>query len=177
MYFRCEFKEGLFFSEIKKSGHAHILETAYAYFEEHNSSKGHDLLKELVDSKNSLALVLSSMFSKKEESFKSFSSRRFENLEVAAEAENSFALYSLGVLYDTGEYVEEDKCKAFMCFKKAAELGMTPAMHIYGIMLYYGSGGAEQDKERGLLMVKYAAADVPEAAEFLEFLNESMGLD
>jgi len=120
-----------------------------------------------------LALVLAAIFSKSNESIDDFYERHFNNILKASEKQNSLALYSLGVYFDTGEFVEEDKEKAFFLFKASAELGMPQAQHIYGIMQYYGTGGAEQDVVLGLSMVERASKEgVQEAAEFLNYLNK-----
>ena len=80
------------------------------------------------------------------------------------------AHYALGVYFDTGETVATvDKQAACDYFRRAAEGGVPQGMHVYGIMLYYGTGGAEKDESRGLSMVKSAAdSGVEEAKEFLE---------
>lgn len=172
MFFCCAFKDKLFLESIQNSSESDILSQAYKLFQKDNFVEGHKLIDDLVSQNHPLALVLSSMFSKDGENEDQFHNRHIELIKIAVSAKEPCALYSLGVYYDTGNFFELDKQKAFEYFKESAELKMPQAEHIYGIMLYYGTGGAMLDEERGLSMIKSAAsAGVVEAVEFLDYLN------
>lgn len=167
------FKEEYLLENIKASEIA-LLVQAYSLFEEDDFLGGHKLIDKLVLQKEPLALVLSSTFSKNGENKDQFNERHIKLLQLAGFAKDPLALYSLGVYSDTGNFLELDKQVACKYFKESAELGMPQAKYIYGVMLYYGTGGADQDKERGLSMVKSSAsAGVSESAEFLAYLNNT----
>jgi TPR repeat protein len=168
----CAFKETFLRDQIASSDESKPLDYAYKHFEHGDVERGHQALADLVNRNHPLALVLASMFSNTDETEDQFRIRHLAQLEVSAAHGNSLALYSLGVYRDTGELLEQDKKLAFEYFKKAAELGMPQAEHIYGVMLYYGTGGAIKDHVRGLALVQSAArSEVAEAKEFLEFLK------
>lgn len=172
MEYYCAFNEIYLRDQIASSDESRPLEHAYECFERGDFPHGHQTLSDLVKRNHPLALVLASMFSNRGESEDQFRARHLAQLEASADRGNSLALYSLGVYRDTGEMLEQDKKLAFAYFKKAAEMGMPQAMHIYGVMLYYGTGGAEKNQERGFAMVQSAArSEVAEAKEFLLFLD------
>lgn len=54
------------------------------------------------------------------------------------------ALNLLGVMYNNGDYVDKDLDKAFLYYKKSAELGNPDAKFNLGQMYFYGEG-VEQD--------------------------------
>ena len=57
-----------------------------------------------------------------------------------AEAGNSFALYNLGVMYESGQGVIQDYKEAGKLYRLAAEQGYASAQGNLGIMYYYGHG-------------------------------------
>lgn len=59
----------------------------------------------------------------------------------AAEKNYSPAIYRLGWIYDTGRGVTVDKEKAFLCYKKAADLGHIFAKKQLAILLIKGHRG------------------------------------
>lgn len=175
MEYCCAFRESFLIEQIVSSDEAKLLERAYELFEKGDSSRAHTTIQRLVDEKHPLALVLASMFSRDGETDEQFHARHLAQLQTAATMRSSLALYSLGVYTDVGEFLDQDKQKAFKYFREAADLGMPQAMHIYGIMLYYGTGGAEKDSARGLSLVQSAAAsNVEEAKEFLRSIGENL---
>jgi len=114
------------------------------------------------------------MFSQENESEEKFISRSLSNLIVAAEQNNSIAQYAVGVYLDKGENLEQNKESAYLLFKSAAENGMPQAMYIYGVMLFYGTGGAELNKSKGVELINRAALGASnEAREFLEFVKKN----
>ncbi len=168
MFYACAFDEDLFYRECK---YDEVLGSAFDLFRQSESKEAHALLQVLVKGKEPKALVLSSMFSSVMELEEEFYLRHVEQLVAAAELGEPFALYSLAVYHDTGELVKEDKHKAFEYFEAAAEQGMAQAMHVFGIMLYYGTGGASKDMEKGLTMLEMSAKTVDEASVFLQSIQ------
>lgn len=169
MYFRCPFNEKFLSVAIEESGNKE-LKRAYEFFSKDNPAAGHEKLKQLMGFPNfpSLALVLSSLFSKIDESEDEFVARHILQLEEAAYVGDPFALYALGVYCDQEGVDDFAKEAASIYFKRSAEKCMPQAMYVYGVMLYYGTGGAMQDRSAGLNMINFAAdSGVVEAREFL----------
>jgi len=173
MYYCCPFKERYLVDEIQKSSQQYVLQESYNFFKDKDYESAYALLDGLIQKEDGLALVLASLFSRPGELEEDFYKRHFDNILKASEKENPLALYSLGVYFDTGEYVEEDKEKAFVLFKSAADLGMPQAKHIYGVMQYYGTGWAEKNMDSALIMIKQASKEgVAEATEFLDYIDK-----
>jgi tetratricopeptide (TPR) repeat protein len=66
------------------------------------------------------------------------------------------AQYKLGIMYERGEGVPEDKGEAFKSYKKAAEKGVLPAEYRVGI-LYSTGEGVDQDLTEAEKWLKKAA--------------------
>jgi TPR repeat protein len=126
-------------------------------FDEGDFVSGHQILAPLLANHDHVAQVLFASFSLPEESWSDFEQRHVSCLVDAAESKNPFALYAMGVYYDTGQFVEYDQDKAFLHFKCAAELGIPHAKYIYGVMLFYGTGGANQDRDNALKLLREAS--------------------
>jgi TPR repeat protein len=60
--------------------------------------------------------------------------RNFQEVKEAAEQGDADAQYNLGLMYDNGEGVEQDKFEAVKWYKKAAEQGHAEAQNNLGIM-------------------------------------------
>jgi localization factor PodJL len=175
MEFRSTVRELFLRRHLAQSPNAGQLAAALAEFDEGRTAQGHQILLPLVHRGYARAILLASMFSMEDESEQDFLERHLVQLSQAATLEDSIAMYSLGVYLDQGELLALDKRGAFDWFKGAADLGMPQAMFVYGVMHYYGTGGAEFQRANGLSMVQAAAsADVDEAIEFLNFLNQEV---
>jgi TPR repeat protein len=61
-------------------------------------------------------------------------------LEKAAAANDDFALYSLGILYEQGQGVVPDYAQARYWYERAAAAGNADAMYDLGMLYYYGKG-------------------------------------
>ena len=174
MYFQCPFNTNLFYDELKTDPNSGSLIVAFEYMESDRFTEAHNTISMMREDASLNGLVLSSLFSKEFEEEREFTIRHLEVMQTAANLRNKFALYSLGVYFDTGNYVDEDKDKACIYFRLAAELGMIQAMHIYGIMLYYGTGGAPYNREAGLDMVTTCAElGYRDSENFLDYLKEN----
>lgn len=169
MFYRCTFSTGYLLERIHGSSRSKLLASAFNEFEHNNFAEGHKIIEDLVAHAHPLALVLSSMYSRDGENEKQFDDRHLSQLLAASDSNEPLAHYALGVYFDTGEIVASaDKQAACDYFRRAAEGGVPQGRHIYGIMLYYGTGGAEKDQSRGLAMIRSAAdSGVDEAKEFL----------
>ncbi len=150
MFYYRQFDEDYFLKKLSESHDSEELLSAYNLLEEGNVIKGHELIASSSLKNCSLALVLASIYSNENEEESDFIKRHLDQLKEAANARDPFALYSLGVYHDVGELLEEDKMLAYKYFKDSAELDLPQAQYIYGTMLYYGTGGARLDVEKGL---------------------------
>jgi len=172
MYYCCPFRKKYLVDYIAKDEFKNIYYKSYRLLEDNNLQDGHGLLERLIKKNDGLALVIASIFSKVGEGEEDFYQRHFDNILKASEQGNPLVLYSLGAHFNMGEYFDEDKERAFLLFKSAAELGMHQAKHIYGVMQYYGTGGAEKKINLALEMIRGASKEgVDEATEFLEYIG------
>ena len=73
--------------------------------------------------------------------------------------------YNLGIRYDHGKGVEEDKAQGFKWYMKAAELGHVSAQYNLGGS-YFDGEGVEQDKTEGVKWFAKAAAQGHVNAQF-----------
>ncbi len=73
------------------------------------------------------------------------------------------SLYMVGLMYDRGEGVQEDKKEAAQWFRKAAELGDVRAQYRIGQMYQYGLG-VEQNNEEAAKWYRKAAGQGFESA-------------
>lgn len=94
------------------------------------------------------------------------------SFETAAEANNPDAIYYLGSMYFSGEYVEMNKQTAYALYTRAAELGQVDAQFMAGLMLISGDGITE-DQTLGIEWIRTAAESGNEfAATYLESKGE-----
>ena len=94
----------------------------------------------------------------------------YEYLKKAADAEDAEAQNALGLMYDNGEGVAENKENAAFWFHKAADQGYSPAQYNLGLCFYYGDG-VEINKIKSKNYLKQAADQGHEDA--IEFLKEN----
>lgn len=73
--------------------------------------------------------------SPQDERKKTDSKERYQMLLEATQKKDMFATFHLGVCYDIGLYVEEDKDKALQLYKKASDMGLPKAMVNLGVFL------------------------------------------
>ena len=168
MYYQAPFNDDALDSIVVDNKEKNVLLRALVRLDQGDFG-GHNLLDDLIDKSNSDALLLSSLYSKENESKDEFLKRHLRTLETLSELNHSLALYGLGVYYDRGELVHEDKLKAMQYFKKAAELGDPRSNFIYGIMLYYGTGGAKKNIHEALERLHVTVSKgVDDAKKFIE---------
>jgi hypothetical protein len=66
--------------------------------------------------------------------------QRFADTEKKAAGGDVPALYSLGLMYEQGYGVAQDKYLAALCYRKAAEKGQVQAQYRLGYLYYHGQG-------------------------------------
>ncbi|MFV0477815.1 MAG: tetratricopeptide repeat protein [Parahaliea sp.] len=154
--------------EIRQS-----LDNAKKEIEQGDCNLAYKILQPLIDEENPEAMYLFSMFSVlNDESIEDFEQRSVRLLTKAAACEYPPAQYALGVYYDGGGLVEQDKLKAAMLFKAAAINGYSKAQLGYGLDLFYGSNGIQKNVELGLNYIRRAAdAGIEEAVKTLDELG------
>ncbi len=103
--------------------------------------------------------------------------QRFANTEKKAAGGNVSALYTLGLMYEQGYGVVQDKYQAALCYRKAAEKGQVQAQYRLGYLYYHGQG-VSRDLQLAAHWYKKAAeqgdADAQAAFGNMHFLDESV---
>jgi len=73
--------------------------------------------------------------------------QRFSNTEEKAARGDVAALYNLGLMYEQGYGVAQDKCRAACYYRQAAEKGQVDAQYRLGCLYYRGQGLPKDLKE------------------------------
>ena len=89
----------------------------------------------------------------------------FDMYKKAAEQGHSAAQSCVGVCYDTGNGVEEDRAEALKWYKKAAEQGYSGALYNLGCCYDCGDG-VEEDKAEALKWYRKAAEQGHSVAQY-----------
>lgn len=133
----------------------------------------YDLLMPQVNKKSAEALYLFSMFAvSNQESIEDFEKRSVSLLIESAKLGYAPAQFTLGLHYESGDLVSQDKLKAALLFKAAAQGGYAEAKLNYGLDLYYGTNGIPRDVESGLEYIEMAArSGLERASETLSDLK------
>jgi uncharacterized protein len=76
------------------------------------------------------------------------------------------AQFNLGLMYTTGQGVQQDNAAAALWFRKAAEQGYAPAQSNLGTLYLYGRGVTQDDNE-AVIWFRRAADQGDAVAEFL----------
>ena len=82
--------------------------------------------------------------------------QRFTNMEKKAAEGDVRAWYTLGLMYEQGYGVAQDKFQAVSCYRKAAEKGQVEAQCRLGSLYYHGQG-VPRDLEQAAEWYKQAA--------------------
>lgn len=151
---------------------AQILAKARLALDLGDIAEASQLLGPLAEHADPEALFLFSTFSMPDdESLAQFEERSMRLLEKSAELGYAPALYALGVCYDLGDLVRQDKFKAAQLFECAAKLGYPKAKYEHGRNLYYGSHGEHKKSQLGWQLIQDAANEQVEGA--MEFIRNS----
>lgn len=113
----------------------------------------HSLLTPLLNSNNPVAQYLEAGQSLEHETEQEFNQRHLHLIQQSADQEYPPAVFVLGVYYDTGELVIENKIRAAQLFKCAAEGKHAASQCTHGINLLYGHHGIEKDEKNGIAVI------------------------
>ena len=89
----------------------------------------------------------------------------FPACKRAAEQGHAEAQYNLGVMYQNGEGVQEDKREAVKWYRKSAEQGFARAQYNLGSM-YYNGEGVEEDKREAMKWYRKSAEQGHAVAQY-----------
>ena len=93
---------------------------------------------------------------------------------LAAEQEDAFAQYNLGVMYYEGQGVPQDDKSALKWFTLSAEQGYARAQNNLGVM-YYNGEGVIKDNVYAHMWGNIAASNgLEKAVEFRDWVGEKM---
>jgi uncharacterized protein YbaP (TraB family)/TPR repeat protein len=87
----------------------------------------------------------------------------FAAWESAAQAGDRDAQYNLGVLYESGQGVKQDRGQAAQWYAHAADKGSAPAQYSLGLMFAHGEG-LGRDRVLAYMLLDLASGSVAEAA-------------
>lgn len=124
------------------------------------------MLLPLVEEGHPAALFLSAHFSiAGTETELEFDARRLRILQQLTDLGYAPAVYELGICYEIGDLVQQDRRAAAALHKRAAELGDSKAKLSHGLNLYYGSNGVEENPLLGLAFIRQAVDENVEGAD------------
>jgi len=144
-----------------------IREKADQLFENGEVEELYQLIKPFIEANDPYALFLYSSFSLESlnESDDEFEKRSIELLKAASEGGLADASYRVGVLYLYGDLATEKDQQSSFYFERAISQGHSHSKFTYGFSLYYGTDQTEQNKPRGLQLLKEAAEEGIKLAE------------
>jgi len=134
------------------------------YLESGNVVSAKKILDKLINEGSAEAEYLCSTFSQEIESDEEYEKRRFELILSSAQKRYAPALYALGVFYDSGDYVKQNKIYAAKLFMDAATLGHPQSQYIHALDLLKGSNGISLNEEEGIKILKMSALQKFEGA-------------
>ena len=92
--------------------------------------------------------------------------QRFADTEQKAARGDAPALYALGLMYEQGYGVTQDKSRAALCYRKAAEEGHVQAQYRLAYLHYHGQGVPRNLRQAAEWHAKAAEQlDVPAQAD------------
>ena len=92
--------------------------------------------------------------------------QKFANTEKKAAGGNVQAQYTLGLMYEQGYGVTQDKYQAALCYRKAAEKGHAQAQYRLGYLYHNGQGMPRDLRQAAEWYAKAAEQrDVPAQAD------------
>ncbi|OQS53446.1 SKT5-like protein [Ecytonucleospora hepatopenaei] len=97
----------------------------------------------------------------------------FEKYETAAQLGNALGTFKLGQCFEKGFGVYASTEKALSFYRCAAKLGLTEALHLYGMIMFNGYIGAMKDENTGHYYLKMA---VKNADKYCPYPLYDMGL-
>lgn len=144
-----------------------IREKADQLFENGEVEELYQLIEPFIKANDPYALFLYSSFSLESlnESDDDFEKRSIELLKAASEGGLADASYRVGVLYLYGDLAPEKDQQSSFYFERAIAQGHSHSKFTYGFGLFYGTDQTEQNKPRGLQLLKEAAEEGIKLAE------------
>jgi TPR repeat protein len=106
--------------------------------------------------------------------------QKFANTEKKAAGGNVQAQYTLGLMYEQGYGITQDKSRAALCYRKAAEKGHVQAQYRLGYLYYHGQGVPRNLRQAAEWYAKAAEQrDVPAQADLgnMHLVGESVPKD
>jgi TPR repeat protein len=150
-----------------------IREQADQLFESGELEELYQLIAPFIEANDPYAQLLYSSFSleRLNESDDDFEQRSVELLKAASEGGLADASYRLGVLYLYGDMAAEQGQSSSFYFERAISQGHSHSKFTHGFNLYYGTDQTEQNKPKGLQLLKEAADEgIALAAEELKII-------
>jgi len=144
-----------------------IREQADQLFESGELEELYQLIAPFIEANDPYAQLLYSSFSleRLKESDDDFEQRSVELLKAASEGGLADASYRLGVLYLYGDLASEQDRSSSLYFERAISQGHSHSKFTHGFNLYYGTDQTEQNKPKGLQLLKEAADEGIELAK------------
>lgn len=93
----------------------------------------------------------------------------FESYLLSSRLNNAFGTYKLAQCFEKGKGTERDPEKALYFYRCAAKLGLTDALHTYGMLLAKGGLGAEIDEKTGLHFLSLASIQSNKIYPYAQF--------
>lgn len=97
--------------------------------------------------------------------------------ELAAKEQLPAGQYNLGLMYDKGYYVAQNRQIALDLYKKSAKQGYAKAQYNLGNAYATGDGVSKNDEKAVELFTKAAQQNFPEAQYNLAYMYENIFLD
>jgi uncharacterized protein len=97
--------------------------------------------------------------------------QKFANMEKKAAGGNVSAQYMLGLMYEQGYGVVQDKYQAAWCYREAAEKGHVQAHYRLGCLYYHGQEMLRDLQEAAAWSGKGAEQGDPEAQAAIENMH------
>jgi len=144
-----------------------IREKADQLFENGDVEELYELIAPFIDANDPYAQLLYSSFSleRLNESDEDFEKRSVALLKAASKGGLADASYRLGVLYLYGDMVAEQGESSSFYLERAISQGHSHSKFTHGFNLYYGTDQTQQNKPRGLQLLKEAAEEGIELAK------------
>lgn len=144
-----------------------IKEQADQLLENGDVEELYQLIAPFIAANDPYALLLYSSFSleRLNESDDAFEKRSVALLKAASEGGLADASYRLGVLYLYGDLASAEDQQSSFYFERAISQGHSHSKFTYGFNLYYGTDQTQQNKPRGIQLLKEAAAEGIKLAE------------
>lgn len=93
----------------------------------------------------------------------------FQSYLLSSQLNNAFGTYKLAQCFEKGKGAERDPSKALYFYRCAAKLGLTDALHTYGMLLAKGGLGSDIDEKTGLHFLSLASIQSDKIYPYAQF--------